>query len=55
MKGDKMGGYCVHVYKILTGKPEGKDNNIKMDLKKIGCEDMGWIQVAHSRVQWQLL
>ena len=24
-------------------------DNIKMDLKKIGCEDVGWIHVVHDR------
>jgi hypothetical protein len=44
------------VYKILVGKPKGKRplgrpsyrwmNNIKLDLKEIGYEDLDWIQVA---------
>jgi hypothetical protein len=40
-------------YKILVEKPEGKrtlgrpgcrwEDNIKIDLKEIGCEDVNWI------------
>jgi hypothetical protein len=30
------------------------NNNIKMDLKEIGCEGMDWIQ-AQDRVQWLVL
>jgi hypothetical protein len=41
------------VYRVLMGKPEGKrplgrpkcrwEDNIKMDLQKIGCGGMDWI------------
>jgi hypothetical protein len=51
----KRGG----VYKVLVRKPEGKrqlgiprcrwDDNIKMDLQEVGCEDMGWIDPAEDR------
>ena len=44
------------VYRVLVGKPEVKgilgrrrrrwENNIKMDLQEVGCEGMGWIDVA---------
>jgi hypothetical protein len=43
-------------HKILLGKPIGKrplwghryrcKDNTNMDLKEIGCEDVGWIHVA---------
>jgi len=42
-----------------VGKPEGKsplgrprrgwENNIKMDLKEVGCGDMDWIDLAEDR------
>jgi hypothetical protein len=45
-----------NAYRILVGKPEEKRslgrprrthvNNIKMDLREIGCDDMGWIDLA---------
>ena len=28
------------------------EDNIKMNLIKMGCEDVEWIKVAHDRVQW---
>jgi len=44
------------VYRVLVGKPEGKrplgrswrrrEDNIKMDLKEVGCGDMDWIELA---------
>jgi hypothetical protein len=47
----------------LVGKPEGKrplgrprhrwEDNIKMDLQKVGCEDMDWIDLAHDRDSWR--
>jgi hypothetical protein len=46
-------GEMRNEYKILTGKSERSkplgrrrhrwEDNIKMDHKEIGCEDMGWI------------
>ena len=44
------------MYRFLVGKPEGKtplvrprrkwDDNIKMDLQKVECEGMDWIELA---------
>jgi hypothetical protein len=52
-------------YNILVGRPEGRiplgrpsrrwEDNIKMDLKKIGFGDMDWIYVAHDRDRWRAL
>jgi hypothetical protein len=46
-----------------VGKPEGKRplgrprprwvNNIKMDLRNIGCGGVDWINVAQNRDQWR--
>jgi hypothetical protein len=43
----------------LVGKPEGKrplwrprltwENNIKMDLYKVGCGGMDWMELAQDR------
>ena len=43
-------------YRVLVGKPERKrplgkprsrwEDNIKMDLQEVGCEDMDWIDLA---------
>jgi hypothetical protein len=47
------------VYRVLVGKSEGKrplgrpkrrwENNIKMDLEKVGCGSMDWIERAQDR------
>jgi 3-oxoacyl-ACP reductase-like protein len=49
----------MSVYRVLVGKPEGErplgrlrhrwEDNIKMDLKAVGCVDMDWIQLAQDR------
>jgi hypothetical protein len=46
-----------------VGKPEGKrplgrprhrwEENIKMDLQKVGCEGMAWIDLAQNRGRWR--
>jgi hypothetical protein len=48
-----------------VGKPEGKIplgrprrrwvNNIKMDFREIGCDDMDWIDLAEDSDQWRAL
>jgi hypothetical protein len=52
----------MHI-RILVGKPEGKRplgrprrrwvNNIKMDLREIGWDDMDWIGLVQDRDQWR--
>jgi hypothetical protein len=47
---------------ILGGKPEGKrplgrprsrwEDNIKMGLLRVGCEDIDWIDLAQDRDRW---
>jgi len=53
------------VYRILMWKPEGKrslgrptrrwEDNIKMDVQKVGCEGMQWIELAQDRDGWRAL
>ena len=52
-------------YKVLVGKPEGKrplgrprrrwEDNIKMDLQKMGCGGMDWIELAQDKHRWRAL
>jgi hypothetical protein len=30
-------------------------DNIKMDLRDIGCDDMDWIDLAQDRDQWRTI
>ena len=51
------------VYRVLTGKPEGKRPlgrprrrwvyNIRMDLQEVGCVYMDWIGLAEDRDRWR--
>jgi hypothetical protein len=52
-------------FKILTGKPTGKiflerprrrwEDNIRMDIKKIGIETRNWVDSAEDRDCWRAL
>jgi hypothetical protein len=54
-----------NAYRILVGKPDGKRplgrprrrwvDKIKMVLREIGWEGMGWIDLAQDRDQWRAL
>jgi hypothetical protein len=59
-----MNGEKRNAYMILVGKPEGRllgrprcrwVGNIKIDLREIGWDDMGWIDLAQDRDQWRAL
>jgi hypothetical protein len=53
------------VYRVLVGQPEGRrplgrlrhrwEDNIKMDLRELGCGGMGWIELAEDRNRWWAL
>jgi hypothetical protein len=53
------------VYRIFVRKPEGKrslgrprrrwEDNIRMDLKEVGCGGMDWIGMAQDRDRWQAM
>jgi len=50
---------------ILAGNPEGKklfgrprrrwEDNMKEYRKETGCEDVGWVQLGHSMIEWRVL
>jgi hypothetical protein len=58
-------GQTRNAYRILVGKPEGKRplgrprrrwvDNIKMYLREIGWDGVGWIEMAQDRDQWRAL
>ena len=38
------------------GRPRRRwEDNIKMDLKEVGCEGMDWIDLAQDRDRWRVL
>ena len=51
-----------NAYRVLVGKPESKrplgrprhrwEDNIKMDLREMGCDPRDWIALAEDREQW---
>jgi hypothetical protein len=54
-----------NAYRILVGKPEGKRplgrprrrcvDNIKIEIREIGCDGMDWINWTQNRDQWRAL
>ena len=52
-----------NAYRILVGKPEGKrplgmprrrwEDNIRMDLREVGCDPGEWIYLTEDRDQWR--
>jgi hypothetical protein len=54
-----------NAYRTTVGKPEGKRplgrsrcrwvDNIKMDLREIGCGGKVWIDLTQDRDQWRFL
>ena len=53
------------VYRVLVGKHEGKrplgrprsrwEDNIRMDLREVGCGCVDWMELAHDRDRWRAL
>ncbi|KAJ4434035.1 hypothetical protein ANN_16354 [Periplaneta americana] len=56
-------GESRNAYRVLVGRPEGKrplgrprrrwEDNIKMDLRKVGYDDRDWINLAQDRDRWR--
>ena len=52
-----------NAYRVLVGKPEGKrplgrqrhrwEDNIKIDLREVGCDSRDWKALAEDRDQWR--
>ena len=57
------GAYGGGEHRVLVGKPEGKrplgrprrrwEDNIKMALQEVGCED--WMELAQDKDRWRAL
>ena len=53
------------VYRVLVGKPDGRrplgrprrrwENNIRMDLREMGCGCVDWMELAQDRDRWRAL
>jgi len=53
------------VYRVLVGKSKRKrplgrrrhrwEDNIKIDLKEVGCGSMDWIELAQDKNRWRAL
>jgi hypothetical protein len=53
------------VYRVLVGKPEGRrslgrpryrwEDNIRMNLREVGCECVDWMELAQDRDRWLAL
>jgi hypothetical protein len=50
------------VYMVLVGKPEGRrplgrprrrwEDNIRMDLREVGCGGVDWMELAQDKDRW---
>ena len=53
------------VYRVLVGKTEGRrplgrprrrwEDNIRMDLREVGCGCVDWMELAQERDRWRAL
>jgi len=67
----RWAGHVAHmgegrgVYRVLVGKPEGRrplgrprlrwEDNIRMNLREVGCGCVDWIELAQDRDRWRAL
>ena len=53
------------VYRVLVGIPEGRkplekprrrwEDNIRMELREVGCGCLDWLELAQDRYRWRAL
>jgi hypothetical protein len=54
--GEKRNAYGKSIRKEQLGRPRRRwEDNIKMDLREIGWDDMDWIDLAQDSDQWRAL
>jgi hypothetical protein len=63
--GRACSAYGGGVYKVLVGKPEGRrplgrprprwEDNIRIDLREVGCGCVDWMELAQNRDRWPAL
>jgi hypothetical protein len=67
----RWAGHVAHlgegkvVYRVFVGKPEGRrplgrprrrwEDNIRMDLREVGCGGVDWMELAQDRDKWRAL
>jgi len=60
---DRLSKYNVILLRVLVGKPEGRkplwrprrrwEDNIRMDLREVGCGCVDWMELAQDRDRWR--
>jgi hypothetical protein len=58
--GEVRNAFSILVRKLEWKRPLGRpdrrwENNIRMDLKEIGWEDVAWMHIAQNRDRWLAL
>ena len=58
--GERRGTYRVFMRKPEGRRPLGRprfrrEDNTKMDIRKVGCGGVDWIDLAQDRNRWQAL
>jgi len=58
-------GEGTGVNRVLVGKPEGRrplgrprlrwEDNMRMDLREVGCECVDWMELAPDRDRWRAI
>jgi hypothetical protein len=47
--------FSILIRDLLYASTDKEWDNYKVELKKVGCDDGRWMELAQDRVQWQAL